>query len=153
MLQINKPRPVERQTLSPEFLSPAEIYAFAIAFVRRQFRVIGFVFLLTLSLGVVYILASPPRYTGRAVLVLDSHKAQAFPNEAALGMPINSMAVDTQIEVLNSDKIALSVIEQLHLNEDPEFISPKAGVVENSGWLGTGDSKRCHQRNSAFHGN
>jgi capsular exopolysaccharide synthesis family protein len=129
MLQINKSRPVERQTLSPEFLSPVEIYAFAIAFVRRQFRVIGFVFLLTLSLGVVYILASPPRYTGRAVLVLDAHKAQAFPNEASLGMPIDSMAVDTQIEVLNSDKIALSVIEQLHLNEDPEFISPKAGVV------------------------
>jgi capsular exopolysaccharide synthesis family protein len=129
MLQINKSRPVERQTLSPEFLSPVEIYAFAIAFVRRQFRVIGFVFLLTLSLGVVYILASPPRYTGRAVLVLDAHKAQAFPNEASLGMPIDSMAVDTQIEVLNSDKIALSVIEQLHLDEDPEFISPKAGVV------------------------
>ena len=72
----------------------------------------------------------PPRYTGRAVLVIDAHKAQLFQNEAPLSnLPRHLTAVDTQIEILNSDSIASSAIDELHLNEDPEFISPRAGVI------------------------
>jgi succinoglycan biosynthesis transport protein ExoP len=136
MLQINKLRPIElrpiqQQTFpASELISPAELYAAIIGFVRRQSRIIGVAFFLTLALGAVYVVASPPRYTGRAVLVIDAHKAQLFQNEAPLSnLPIDSTAVDTQIEILNSDSIASSVIDELHLNEDPEFISPRAGVI------------------------
>ena len=111
-------------------ISPAELYAAIIGFVRRQSRIIGVAFFLTLALGAVYVVTSPPRYTGRAVLVIDAHKTQLFQNEAPLSnVPVDSTAVDTQIEILNSDSIASSVIEELHLNEDPEFISPRVGVV------------------------
>jgi succinoglycan biosynthesis transport protein ExoP len=136
MLQINKLRPIElrpiqQQTFpASELISPAELYAAIIGFVRRQSRIIGVAFFLTLALGAVYVVTSPPRYTGRAVLVIDAHKTQLFQNEAPLSnVPVDSTAVDTQIEILNSDSIASSVIEELHLNEDPEFISPRVGVV------------------------
>jgi succinoglycan biosynthesis transport protein ExoP len=136
MLQINKLRPIElrpiqQQTFpASELISPAELYAAIIGFVRRQSRIIGVAFFLTLALGAVYVVTSPPRYTGRAVLVIDAHKTQLFQNEAPLSnLPVDSTAVDTQIEILNSDSIASSVIEELHLNEDPEFISPRVGVV------------------------
>ena len=79
MLQINKSRLVPEQAVqASEFVSPAELYAAVIGFVRRQFSVIVFVLLFTLALGTVYLFTAPPRYTGHAVLVIDTHKSQFF---------------------------------------------------------------------------
>lgn len=131
MLQVNKPRPLEQQSL-PEaaFVSPAELYAAVAGFLRRQYSVIGFVSFLALLLGAVYIFTSAPSYTAHAILVIDSHKPQFLQSETQFGaVPIDSSAVDTQIEILNSENVALSVIKDLHLNEDPEFISPRAGFL------------------------
>src|ERR1700683_867969 len=131
MLQISKLRPAELQ--SPpvsELVSPAELYASAIGFVRRQYSVIVFVLLLTLVLGAVYIFTSVPRYTASAILVIDSHKPQFLQTEPQLGAaPIDSAALDTQIEIRSSENFALAVIKDLRLNEDPEFISPRAGLL------------------------
>jgi succinoglycan biosynthesis transport protein ExoP len=132
MLQINKSRLVPEQAPSAsEFVSPAEIYAAIIGFVRRQFSVIVFVALFTLALGAVYLFTAPPRYTGHAVLVIDTHQSQFFQAQSQFGnAPMDSAAVDTQIEIIKSQNIALSVIKDLHLNEDPEFISPRAGFFD-----------------------
>jgi polysaccharide biosynthesis transport protein len=131
MLQINKPRLVPEQgALSPEFISPAELYALLVGFVRRQYRVIAFVVLLVFALGAVNVFTSPPRYTGHAVMVIDTHKTQTFQQQSPLGdLPIDSPTVDTQLEIFRSENIALSVIKDLHLNEDPEFVSPGAGFI------------------------
>jgi succinoglycan biosynthesis transport protein ExoP len=131
MLQINKPRLVAEQELpTSEFLTPAELYATFISFLRRQFSVIVFVLLLTLALGIVYIFTAPERFTGRAVLVIDTHKAQFLQSASPfVDLPMDSATVDTQIEVMKSENVVLSVIKDLHLNEDPEFISPRAGLV------------------------
>ena len=132
MLQIGKPQSVEQQSAFAvsDFISPAELYDVTIGFVHRQYPVIGFVFLLSLALGIAYLIGSAPHFTGRAVLVIDPHNAQVLQNERQLAdLPMDSTAVDTQIEVLNSDNIALAVIKNLHLNEDKEFISPGAGLV------------------------
>ncbi len=42
----------------------------------------------------------------------------------------NSATVDTQIEILKSENISTTVVKDLHLNEDPEFISPKPGLID-----------------------
>ena len=44
-------------------------------------------------------------------------------------MPLDTASVDTQIQIIKSDNVALSVVKDLHLNEDPEFISPRAGLI------------------------
>ena len=38
-------------------------------------------------------------------------------------------AVDSQIEILKSENVALSVIKNLHLTQDPEFIAPSGGLM------------------------
>jgi succinoglycan biosynthesis transport protein ExoP len=131
MLQINKSRLVPEQAPSDsEFVSPAELYAAVVGFVRRQFSVIVFVALFTLALGAVYLFTAPPRYTGQAVLVIDTHNSKLFQAESPFGdLPMDSATVDTQIEIIKSQNIALSVIKDLHLTEDPEFISPRAGFL------------------------
>ncbi|HTV28339.1 MAG TPA: polysaccharide biosynthesis tyrosine autokinase [Xanthobacteraceae bacterium] len=131
MLQINKSRVGEPQTFPiAEFVTPAEIYAATIGFVRRRFSVILFVFVLILALGAVYLFTSPPRYTGHAVLLIDTQQSRFLQSQAPLGdAPLDSATVDTQIEIIKSQNIASSVIKDLHLNEDPEFIAPRAGFV------------------------
>jgi succinoglycan biosynthesis transport protein ExoP len=131
MLQINDSRTAPEHAFSvAEFLSPAELYAALIGFLRRQYLVIALVLLCMLAIAAVYIVTSPPRYTAHAVLVIDTHKTQVFQPQTALGeLPIDSATVDTQIEILNSEKIALSVIKDLRLYEDPEFISPRNNLL------------------------
>jgi polysaccharide biosynthesis transport protein len=130
MLQISKPRPVAEQGLpASEFASAAEFYAAIVAFLRRQFPIIIFVLLVFLALGVVYIVTAAPRFTGRAVLVIDTHKTQFLQASTIGDLPIDTASVDTQIEIMKSENVALSVIKDLHLNEDPEFIFPRGGLV------------------------
>jgi succinoglycan biosynthesis transport protein ExoP len=85
---------------------------------------------MTIALGLVYLFTSPPRYTASTVIVIDTHKAQMFQNEPAFSdAPFDSSEVDTQIEIIKSENIAASVIKDLHLNEDPEFIDPYPGFI------------------------
>src|SRR5580704_4565393 len=131
MLQINKSRPTEQQPIpAPEFVSASDIYASVVGFVRRQYSVIVFVLLLAIALGVVYIFTSAPRYTAHAILVIDTHRPEFLQsNPQIAAMPLDSAAVETQIEILNSDNVALSVINELHLNQDPEFVGTN-GILD-----------------------
>jgi polysaccharide biosynthesis transport protein len=132
MLQINNKPRLETEQGNPgsEFISPAELYAWVVGFLRRQFRVIAFVALLALALGAVYVFTAPSMYTARAVMVIDTHKTQIFQQQSPLGdLPIDSATVDTQLEIFNSENLALAVVKDLHLDQDPEFTSPSPGLI------------------------
>lgn len=133
MLQVNKSRFGADQTPRvSDFVSPAELYTAVMGFLRRQYQVLIFSVLFALAVGCLYLFMAAPRYTGHAVLVIDTHKTQIFQAQSPLGdLPIDSSTVDTQIEILNSENIATSVVKELHLNEDPEFIAPKPGFIAN----------------------
>lgn len=128
MLQANNLRWAEQQRFSP-VASAAEFYAASIGFLRRQFTTILLTLLFALVIGVIYIVFCQPYYSGRAILIVDAAKTQFFQSQSPLGdSSIDSATVDTQIQILTSDDLALSVIKELHLAEDPEFIS-SAGIV------------------------
>ena len=77
-------------------------------------------------------MTAAPRYTGHAVLVIDTHNTQSVqaPSQRpAAELPTDTATVDTQIEILKSENIATSVIKDLHLNDDPEFIAPSPGFL------------------------
>ncbi len=119
---------------APGSVSSSELYAATIGFLRRRYPIILAATALTLALAGLYIAFTSPKYTGRAVLLIDTHKTQVFePQQSPLGdLPIDSSTADTQIEVLKSENIGLSVIRDLHLDSDPEFISPSPGLI---GWI------------------
>ena len=133
MLQVNKSRLGEDHRASAhEFLSPAELYATTVTFLHRQFSAIVITLFIVLAAGVGYLLTAAPRYTGDAVLVIDTHKPQMFQGQSqaqVTDLPIDSAIVDTQIEILKSENIATSVIKELHLDNEPEFIAPKPGFI------------------------
>jgi succinoglycan biosynthesis transport protein ExoP len=132
MLQIDKAKSaVEPAAAAPDAASPEEQYASFVAFVRRQSPVILFVMLLTLGLATVYIFTTPPRYTGEAVMIIDTHKLNLFQQQSSLGFdaPVDTAMVDSQVEILKSENIALSVIKDLHLTDDPEFMGGNGGLI------------------------
>jgi succinoglycan biosynthesis transport protein ExoP len=134
MLQVSKPRmETEQASRGLEYVSPAELYAALLGFVRRQYKVIAFATLLSLALGIGYLFTAPPRYTASAVMVIDTHRNQVFQPQSPMGdLPVDSETVDTQIEIMKSENVALNVIKDLHLDEDPEFTSPSPGLLNSA---------------------
>ena len=62
-------------------------------------------------------------------MVIDTHKGQSLQQLSPFGdAPLNSASVETQIEILNSENVALSVIQDLHLDKDEEFSSPRRSI-------------------------
>ena len=115
-----------------ETASPHETLQRYIAFVRQQFLVIALVTLLGVVLGVVYLVTTPPSYTAKAKLIIDSRKVNLLPvqQQAIWGdFPLDTAAVDSEVEVLKSENVAVSVIENLHLMQNPEFIAPSGGLM------------------------
>ena len=105
--------------------SPAEMLALGAGFVRRQFLVILSVLPLTVGLAIAYLYTTPPLYTAKASLLIDTGKVQVFKQSVLGDSPLISWMVDSQLEILKSESFALSVVKKLHLDQDPEFVAPQ----------------------------
>ena len=135
MLQtrISTPRQVEAPTHE---LAPLEqTLSSALALVGRQYPVMIFMLLLSISIAGVYLLTAPKRFTGTAVLLIDSRKMQGLQTQAATAgdNPINSAMVDSQVEILKSESIALAVTKDLRLVDSPEFTGKEGGLLSRIG--------------------
>ena len=132
MLQFDRSKQTVNQSVTPpEIATPQELYKSFVAFVRRRHPVIVAVMLFSLGLATLYIQTTPPRYTGEAVLLIDSHRLDLFQQQHPMGEdePIDTAIVDSQVEILKSEEIALNVIKELNLTSDPEFVGPSSGLL------------------------
>lgn len=94
---------------------------------RRQAWIVGSVALAICS-AVIYLTITPPYYAASSMLLFESRKIEPFQQQAqnAAG---DSAFVDSQVEVLKSENIAKSVVRDLDLVSDPEFVPPKGGLL------------------------
>jgi succinoglycan biosynthesis transport protein ExoP len=91
------------------------------AIVRRQYHVVVAWIVIACFLGGTYLLTAAPKYTATTQLLIDSKKGggNALSNAAIADLTIDSSAIDSQVEILKSEKIASSVIEELKLDSAP----------------------------------
>ena len=91
--------------------------------VRRRFWIILFCSLFATVGAIGYLVLVPAPYTAVATLAIDTSRFQLFGQGAGLGeRAIDSgPAVESQLEIIRSENIALSVIASLRLADDPEF--------------------------------
>ena len=105
-------------------LSTAETIASGLGIVRRQTIVVLVFALLGVGLGGFFFVRASPKYTATATLLAETRKIEliqlpTISNEAS----IQSVgAMETQVELLRSDEVALRVIKKLNLLEDPSFV-------------------------------
>jgi succinoglycan biosynthesis transport protein ExoP len=124
MLQFNKTHPAaeDYRRVATQENSPTELLERLFGIVRRRYVVILFVGALTMALALIYVVTATPRYLAVATMFIDRGKVQPFSQQQILiDNPIDSTAIESQIEIIKSDAIALSVINNLHLTDDPEF--------------------------------
>src|SRR5262245_30259059 len=97
---------------APQFGASGITFDFVFDFVRRRFWTIFFCVLLTSGIGITYFFAVPAPYTAVATLAIDTRKFQLFQQPANLGEQLidSTAAVESQLEVLKSENIALKVI-------------------------------------------
>jgi len=112
---------------------------FVLAFLRRQYRAIATAVAIAAALGIVYALTTPPIYEATANLLIDTKKVQLFQQQSMFNdMPMDAGMVESQVEIFKSETVALAVINKLHLDRDPEFISPRAGLIGTAVGMMTG---------------
>src|SRR5262252_4911318 len=120
----------------PHYISLEEMLQIFTGFLHRQYPVIGVAFLLIMALAAVYLFTTPPSFTAVAKLMIDSRKVQPFQQQMIGDISPESWSVDSQVEVLQSENVALAVIKELHLTEDPDFVAPNDGLFSTiKGWV------------------
>lgn len=102
-----------------------------LAFLRRWRRTIATATAACLALGVLYLAVTPPTYTASATLVIDPRKLAIFGSGNVLeDTSISNSAVETQVQVLQSGRIAHAVVDKLKLTQDTAFMSPPPSPMQ-----------------------
>ena len=90
---------------------------------RRQARLIGLTIAAVLGLAVIYLLAVTPTYTAAALVEVDPAPRGLLDQDG--NTPLNpsfaNARVESEVELLRSDAVALRVIRDRNLVQDPEF--------------------------------
>ncbi len=100
-----------------------------VAVARRQWPVAAICIFLGVAIGVAYTLSATPLYTSTTGLQIDSQKDKNDVAASIAELTFDTGAIDSQVEILRSEKIALSVISKLNLAGDPEFVRQRTGLV------------------------
>lgn len=99
-------------------------------FFRRQYPMVLFCLACGIGLGLIRAYTAPASYTAHTMLMIDSGKVRVLQQQQSLlgELPLDTVQVDTQVEVIKSEGIALSVIKELKLTDDPEFVGTQSGL-------------------------
>jgi succinoglycan biosynthesis transport protein ExoP len=98
-------------------------------FLARQWRLIAIITALATILGLVYIATSPTKYTAQADMIIDTKRVTWTQTEmASENRMVEDASVESEIETTKSEKVAISVINRLHLTSDPEFVGSGRGL-------------------------
>ncbi len=122
---------------SSHALSPVELLFRSIAIVRRHFVLCASVPAVFLVFAIIYLIVTPPEFTATSVMVIDPRKSatQTPGSQSQLAdTPIDNLTVESQTEILKSENIALKVISDLKLLDDPEF-NQSSAIAAVFGWL------------------
>lgn len=99
--------------------------------VRRQQRVFLIVIPCCIILAVLHLLTAQAIFTAHAQLLIDASKLKVLQQQETsdINRPIDSAQIETQVEIIKSRDIALSVIKSEHLENDPEFVGTGARLL------------------------
>ena len=134
------------------------------AFLKSNRRVIAGWVIVAVTAALVYSYTAIPLYTAAVDLTINSRKVQLFKtNEQVIGdNSLDASQVESEVEVLRSESIALAVIKDLKLTDDPEFVDTRRGPLMwfvsaifgvNEDGRALSDAERTRIAVGAFRGN
>src|SRR5215468_3241311 len=122
MLKPDKSAALLGDVEQPPPVPAAEIVTYSTAFVRRNLRLILAFLGLTIASSALYLLFATPRFTADAALYIEKPQIRAVQSDTVSGdNSVDSKTIDSQVEILRSDAIAMSVVKSLQLAENAAF--------------------------------
>jgi polysaccharide biosynthesis transport protein len=103
-----------------------------IRFIKRYYVTISLTAFAGIVLALTYVLTSVPLYTARTQIIIDPSLPQALRDTGSSSIfSIDNAQVESQLEVLRSEKIAGAVIDKLDLENNPEFNVGSASLMSS----------------------
>ncbi|MCA1453711.1 polysaccharide biosynthesis tyrosine autokinase [Bradyrhizobium sp. BRP22] len=99
-----------------------ELVDTALAFLLRQLLVIALAAAFGTTAGLIYLRITPPTYTAQVQVLLENATAQFIQQQSALAEPaLDRNLFETQVEILKSRGMAVQIISEFNLADDPDF--------------------------------
>ena len=136
LVQLQKNWPADTPPSQPPAEAESGLLSAAslLAILRRRALLIGAAVAAMLVAGVLYLATTKAMFGSTALVYLDIENAQLMDgnNANTSGMPatLDDVDVNSQLQIIMSEKIALRVIEQLDLQDAREFTRPQNVIVE-----------------------
>jgi polysaccharide biosynthesis transport protein len=114
-----------------------------VAFIKASARIVICWTIAVMALTLLYALTAVPEYTAVANLVLDAHKVQVFKDAPVVNdAAVDAAQIESQVEIIRSETVARSVVRNLKLSEDPEFVGgqPRIWTILLRTAFGGGDA-------------
>ena len=113
--------------VAPRHFDLVDVYAF----LKSNRRVLAAWVIVALTIALVYAFTATPLYTAIVDLTIDSKKIQLFKDkEQVIGdNNMDSSQVESEVQVLSSESLAVAVIDDLKLTNDPEFLGTGNGPI------------------------
>jgi succinoglycan biosynthesis transport protein ExoP len=135
LVQLQKNWPAESP--APQHVAEADAGLLSIAnilaILRRRALLIGAAVAAMLVVGVLYLATTKPMFNSTALVYLDIENAQTFdgsnPNPPGMQPSLDDVDVNSQLQIIRSEKIAMKVIKQLGLVEAEELTRPQNAII------------------------
>jgi succinoglycan biosynthesis transport protein ExoP len=134
MLEVGKSSSIDHSRALPAETGLSEQITAAIHVIRRQYLIFLLCALFGTMCGIIYLRSAHPVYTAQTEILIDRGKSSFVQQQSILAdVPVDTIQLESQMQIMRSPNIALSVVNKLNLAEDPEFIdqggSPIRSVV------------------------
>lgn len=120
-----------------------------LAIILREWKLIAYPALAAVVLVIIYFMVMPEKYTATASILIDIQKPRIISSDAAVpGLDTTRYmigpVIDSQVEILQSTRIAERVVRQTNLQNDPEyagsvgasFVAEVVQAILNKVWPG-----------------
>lgn len=109
---------------------PDEMLHFAVdlgrywTIIKQEWPLIAGTAACVVLLGLIYAFTAQPNFTASASIMIDTRKNQLMQSQQVIGdQQLDASGIESQVEILKSESVALSVIRDLKLVDDPELKS------------------------------
>ena len=102
-----------------------------IAVLRRQIRIIGYTFLIVFGLAGLFLMSVTPTFTASSLIFVNTENNNILDpgSTSNRSAATDNARVDSEVEILRSDSVALEVISANDLMTDPEF-GPQTSLAD-----------------------
>lgn len=133
---LRRPEVSAPNTVRPDLNVTIDLQGIVRFLRRRAVPVAAFAAFAGLA-GLVYCLFATPQYTAAARVLVDNSSIKALRDQAPTSDTPASVTLDSQVEIIKSERVLMRAVKQLNLASEPEFQKPQGLLTRLKGLVGS----------------